>query len=366
MGAIETHTGFTKTKDMKSANKDRLKRILAFLKTKTFRLHFGLSLAATIAILWFGLKFLDIYTMHGRTIMVPDLMGLQEAEVKKIVKEKRLRYMVTDSIYDNTREKGSIANQDPAPHSEVKKNRTIYLTMVAKLPEMVAIPDLSDLSLRQAVAILNSYGLKVGRLEYVPDIARNAVLRQKMGAGMVEPGTLVEKGTAIDLVLGSGLSAESVQVPWLIGKSRQDASMMLNSLGLNVGSEIFTDNVEDHTATVFEQNPGSHNRKSYLSVGSSVDLWYKSSANFDFNTYISELKMVLVPILYGKTRDEALRILEASGLKIENEVFEKGVKPEDARVFSQEPDNSNDAYVPVGTAFKLYYRALKDFELNLD
>ncbi|NLF43276.1 MAG: PASTA domain-containing protein [Bacteroidales bacterium] len=351
---------------MSASKKVKWKEIVAFLKTKTFWVHFGLSIAAAIAILWFGLKLLDIYTFHGKTIAVPDVTGLQEEEAIELIKDKRLRYEISDSIYDNNREKGSIASQDPPAFSEVKKHRTVYLTVIAKLPEMVGIPDLSDLSLRQAVSILNAYGLKVGKLEYIPDIARNAVLKQKLGAGVVEPGTMVEKGTAIDLVIGSGLGSESVAVPWLIGKSRAEAAVLLNSLGLNVGSEIFTDNVEDQTATVFDQHPGSNNRNAYLSVGSSVDLWYKSSENFDFETYLSELKMVLVPALYGKTRDEAIKILQESGLKVENEVFEKGVKPEDARVYRQEPDNSEDAYIQAGKGITLYYRAIKDFDLNLD
>ncbi|MFW5707344.1 MAG: PASTA domain-containing protein, partial [Bacteroidota bacterium] len=202
-------------------------KLISFLKSKTFRNHFLLALALGIALLWFSLKALDIYTRHDRTIEVPNLDGIDQEQAEEILRDMNLRPVVNDSIFDTSREKGSVASQNPAPGVEVKRNRTIYLTTVAILPEMVAMPDLTDLSFRQAQSLLYTYGLKVGNLEYVPSIARNAVLEQKYNQGAIQPGTPVEKGTAIDLVLGTGEGSQYTNVPLVIGKTREEAIMLI-------------------------------------------------------------------------------------------------------------------------------------------
>ncbi|MFW6248652.1 MAG: PASTA domain-containing protein, partial [Bacteroidota bacterium] len=212
--------------------------VIDFLKSKTFLIHLVLAIAFAIAVLWFALKLLDIYTMHGKTITVPDLKGIETEEANK------LRAVINDSVFDSTGEKGTISSQNPDAGKEVKKNRTVYLTTVAILPEMVEMPDLNDLSLRQALAILENYGLKVGKLEYVPNIARDNVLKQKYNNGTIEPGTRIEKGTALDLELGTGESGDMVTVPFMVGKPREAAIMLLNQSSLNIGEEVFLDDEE--------------------------------------------------------------------------------------------------------------------------
>src|SRR5207244_4487249 len=94
--------------------------------------------------------------------------------------------------------------------------RTIYLTVNAMMPPLVKMPNLVDLTLRQASAKLETYGFKLGTLEYVPDLAKNAVLSQKVKGKKIEPGTLIEKGVTVTLVLGDGLSDNKVSVPRLL------------------------------------------------------------------------------------------------------------------------------------------------------
>ena len=64
------------------------------------------------------------------------------------------------------------------------------------------MPDLVNLSLRQAKAKLESSGLKMGELTYTPDIAKNAVLKQFARGVEIEKGTSIVKGATIDLEMG--------------------------------------------------------------------------------------------------------------------------------------------------------------------
>jgi eukaryotic-like serine/threonine-protein kinase len=62
-------------------------------------------------------------------------------------------------------------------------------------------------------ALIETHGLTVGKLIYVPDIAVNNVLRQQYTGKDVKPGELIIRGESIDLVLGEGLSKQTTAVP---------------------------------------------------------------------------------------------------------------------------------------------------------
>jgi eukaryotic-like serine/threonine-protein kinase len=339
-------------------------KLREFIRSQLFLRLLLYAFAVAIVIMWVSLKLLDLYTHHGRTIVVPDLSGQYEAEVQDILKEHRLRYVVNDSVFYDDGVKGTVFSQDPAPGTHVKKGRTIYLTKIAFMPEMVAMPDLNDLSFRQASAMLTAYGLKPGRLEYRPDIARNAVLQQKYNNGAIEPGTLIAKGTSIDLVLGEGLGENVVQVPLLLGLTKQEAISALHAVTLNVGNSFYLDD-EENDVKVYKQHPDPLTRKEFLRAGSSVDLYYRSPKVFDFETYLLEQLTVPIPLLYGKTPEEVRITLEAYDLAVGEEVYEGQVSEQEARVFRQEPDYEEDNMIQKGTAINIWYRSLEDFELDL-
>lgn len=337
--------------------------IKQFISGKLFLRQLMLAFAVGIVIIWGSLKLLDIYTHHGRTIVVPDLEGLSEPAAGDLLDSYQLRYQINDSIFDDERDKGTISSQDPVPGTEVKKNRTIYLTLVAIMPEMVPMPDLTDLSLRQAMSMLETHGLKPGLLEYRPDIARDAVLRQKYKGGIIEPGTLIEKGTAIDLVLGEGLGQHSVLVPIVIGMTPDEAVLALNAASLNVGNAFYLDD-DSLFVRVYRQQPNPLEKKHYLLAGSTVDLYYRAEEAVDFEAYLEELLTVPVPMLFGKTPDEVRETLSEYGLQIGTEVFENDVDPLRARVYRQEPEYQEDALIQKESKVDVWYRAIEDFELE--
>ena len=332
-----------------------------FLKSKYFFIQLILACILAVVILWFSLKLLDIFTHHGRTITVPNLKGLYEEDVKTILDNANLNYTIHDSIYDETRKRGTVAAQEPSPENEVKRGRTIYITMVAKLPEMVTVPDLADLSLRQAIALLHNHGLKVGKLNYVPSIAKNAVIEQKYNNGAIEPGTMLEKGTAIDLVLGEGLSSSKAPVPFIIGKTRQEALMEINQAALNPGNEIFLDD-DSVNVKVYRQRPDVTKQTTYLNMGSTVDIYYRSVNEVDFDEHLERLLNVDIPLLYGKTPENARELIKRSSLTVGNEIFENNVSEEKARVHRQEPDYFEETRAKRGSSINLWYRAIEDFE----
>jgi len=229
------------------------------------------------------------YTRHGQAISVPDFSGLYLEELDQNVDFLRFEFTVIDSVYDPTRERGTILSQDPAPEALVKEGRMIYLTVVAVNPKMVEMPELKDLSLRSATSLLQTYGLEVGKLSYEPDLARNAVLKQIHDGQAIEPGKLIRAGSTIDLVLGLGDQQELLPVPLLLGLTRSEAIAQLHEYSLNIGMEHFEEGDDTATVRIYRQSP-HYTLKSIVRYGSDVEVWYKSNKNFDFESLLKSVK----------------------------------------------------------------------------
>lgn len=249
-----------------------MKNLVLFLRSGAFVKNLVIALTLVFLILFVIYKVLNYYTLHGQEIKVPDLKGKSLNQVSGVFESLKLRYQVLDSaVYDPRMAPGAIVQQDPEPNEKVKENRTIYLTINASTPPKVKMPDLVDLSYRQAEAILMSNGLKVGELIYKPDLAKNAVLGQKYKGKDVKPGTLVKKGASIDLVLGDGLDDTETDVPNLINLTYSEAVAEIKSASLNLGAVIYDDKKDTAGAKVYKQRPSSAQGK--ISFGESVDIF---------------------------------------------------------------------------------------------
>jgi len=219
---------------------------------------------------------LGIYTNHGEYYSVPDFRGLTEDQFSKLIKEKGFRYNIIDSAHIEEFLPGAVIEQIPSPGSLVKENRNIHLTIKAIAPEKVQIPNLVDYSLRNAKVILESYGLVAGELIYVPSEYRNLVLQQLYKGKPVEPGTVVLKGSVIDLHIGKGLSTERTNVPDLSSLTLDEARSYSTSVSLNVGAVIYDESVqtaEDSLAAVIWKQQPSAEKGERIPLGASIDIW---------------------------------------------------------------------------------------------
>src|ERR1700741_1566012 len=114
-----------------------IKNIILFIKSKTFFKHLGIYLVCFCILCWIILTWLSSYTSHGETLSVPDFTGVKLAELDKFVSDKKVRYLVIDSIYDIKSPPGIVVKQEPEPNEQVKDNRTIYLYVTSLLPPSV-------------------------------------------------------------------------------------------------------------------------------------------------------------------------------------------------------------------------------------
>lgn len=255
---------------------------IKFIFSKYFLINLGLVILITGLSIWGVFEYLENYTNHGETITVPDLKEMKVEEIDEFLSKKTLRYEILDSVYETGTPGGAILKQNPKAGSKVKENRKIYITVNAMEPPNITVPDFVDMSMRQAKSLIETYGLKLGEIEYEPDPCKNCVIAQKIDGDEVEPGTDVPKGTKIDLVLGQGTSDEMVLIPQLTGLNKSSAKDSLHAQMLNIGAEVYDETVKTEEdslhAIIYKQLP-PYQLKGTINMGSSIDIFLTTDKN---------------------------------------------------------------------------------------
>ena len=257
-----------------------------FLKDKKFYINLLIILVLCVVLLWLTFRLLDKYTRHDKVYTMPDFIGQDYRQVEREY-ARDFHFILIDSVYPKGQQPGSIYQQDPLPGSKIKKGRNVYAIIVAETPEKTIMPNLKQLSLREAIGRLESSGLEVERLEYQDYSYKNNVIDQYYNGQPIKEGTELVKGSKIVLKVGIGQDKDRVKVPNLIGKSALEAKRLLNLVGLNLGTETFEDSDSLQYMCIRRMNPGPSSGT--VTPGTYVDLIYHSSKTLDFKKDMQEL-----------------------------------------------------------------------------
>lgn len=256
--------------------------LIKFLFSKVFVINLIIALSLIAGGLLFTMNYLDDYTLHDFSLEVPNCQGMPIALADSLVSENDFTAVISDSIYLEDKKGGIVIEQDPAPGKKVKQGRKIYMTITSMAPPQIAMPNLVDMSLRQAISLMETYGLVIGELTYEPDPCTNCVLAQKREEEDIEEGTKINKGATIDLVLGQGLSKELTPIPYLLGINYEMATNVLKTHYLNTGNPNYDQTVETKedsiNARVYKQIP-TYSEEPSLQMGSTVDLYLTMDTN---------------------------------------------------------------------------------------
>ncbi len=226
------------------------------------------SVVIAILIVFFSLGF---YTRHGEGIPVPQLKGMQVEKAMSLLKEQGFEYKI-DSVYVFDKAPGAVVEQDPDAGTNVKENRTIYLTVVTRLAPPVALPDLEQYTYREAAATLANFGLKIGDTSSRPDIA-NHVLEVRFGGQVIKPGTKLPKGSKIDLVLGNGIGANEVDLPDFTNQDLDGVKFTIKQSNLTLGTITYQGMITDSTnVVVISQSPMKTDSTTKVSIGTRINL----------------------------------------------------------------------------------------------
>ena len=200
-------------------------------------LGIGLALIFAIAVfafLWnYWLK--DIFSDPVK-INIPSFVGYDYEEIINNKEFKKIYNFTVTSVADPDVEEGIIIRQSP----EGGKSRTldsdgvdVELTVSAGI-QMIPIPDVLNKEYREAVLELQKAGFVVGTpLDYAAseEVTQDYVISTNPAAGDKLPA-----GSTIYMTVSAGPTVVMVEVPNLVGKSRNTAAKAIEQAGLTLGT----------------------------------------------------------------------------------------------------------------------------------
>jgi beta-lactam-binding protein with PASTA domain len=158
-----------------------------------------LLIAAVAAAALVGL--IGWYLGFGRYDDAPLLVGMSETEAVNAAQADGFVLKVTERAFSEVAARGTIVSTDPEAGSNILPGATIE-AIISKGKERYAVPDLSDLKASQAVSALKAKHLQIGAVseEYSDDVAKGRI-KEMSG---VNAGDLVKRDTKVDIVVSKG------------------------------------------------------------------------------------------------------------------------------------------------------------------
>lgn len=160
----------------------------------------------TMILLWGAMIFLDSWTMHGSTAVVPQVKNLPYAEAEAVLRANNLTIEINDSVYDRSMPPGTVVESWPKAGAVVKEGRQVYVTTTAFSPKQVTVsmPLTGNVSSRQAISYLRGIGISDIRLESVPSEFPDLVMGARYGDTPINVGTVLPVTSTVTLKVGSG------------------------------------------------------------------------------------------------------------------------------------------------------------------
>ncbi|WP_297066753.1 PASTA domain-containing protein [uncultured Duncaniella sp.] len=173
---------------------------------KRILLHIGLMFLVAVVIGWLAMMWLDVWTRHDDTIIVPTVKSLTYDDASRRLSEDGLVAVLSDSVYDKSTRPGTVIDQNPKVGTVVKEGREIYLTINAFSPKMVTVPTLTDISVRQAKSILEGLEIKNIVEKRIPSDFKDLVLGVYYKGHRLSPGARVPVNATVELEVGQGVN----------------------------------------------------------------------------------------------------------------------------------------------------------------
>jgi beta-lactam-binding protein with PASTA domain len=190
-----------------------MKNFFNFLRSRIFLINLGLAAIALVVISFAVLQWLKDSTNHGEFVEVPDLSKLNVSDMRTAIEKAGLRYEVLDSAnFNPDYPRFSIIEQNPPAGNRVKENRKIYVTVNPSGYKKVTVPNIIQVTQRNATSMLRAVGLDVQRVTYIDQLGKDMVYYIKYKGKTISPGDKLPKTSGIELVCGNGTIPDQARV----------------------------------------------------------------------------------------------------------------------------------------------------------
>ena len=220
-----------------------------------------------IALIFFslsGIVILDYFILpnyvgYNNEHYLPDVRG--EYLEKATYQLRSLRFNTKPILipYSESHTPGTVIKMFPRAFTKVKEGRTIDLTVAGK-DEDIEIPDISNLSLRNAKLTLTKLGLGIDTIIYEYD---NVISDGYISFQLPRKGQTVKSSTNMTLGVSRGAPPDYYIIPDIVNYSLTRARKSIINEGLRVGEITYEFQPDLIPNTVIEQNMTAGMRVSF-------------------------------------------------------------------------------------------------------
>ena len=199
------------------------------------------------------------YVGYNNEHYLPDVRG--EYLEKATYQLRSLRFNTKPILipYSESHTPGTVIKMFPRAFTKVKEGRTIDLTIAGK-DEDIEIPDISNLSLRNAKLTLTKLGLGIDTIIYEYD---NVISDGYISFQLPRKGQTVKSSTNMTLGVSRGAPPDYYIIPDIVNYSLTRARKSIINEGLRVGEITYEFQPELVPNTVIEQNMTAGMRVSF-------------------------------------------------------------------------------------------------------
>lgn len=161
-----------------------------------------------VVLVWGVSIWLNAYTNHDESVEIPNVKSMKMEAAQPLFEAYELSCQVVDSTSNKAFSPGTIIETIPPTGSKVKKGRTVYIRLNSYSAGKIAIPDVRDLSQRQAMAMLKTLGLGEIEIKWVPGNYRDLVVGLEYRGQPLQIKDKVPANAIITLLVSSGNAAD--------------------------------------------------------------------------------------------------------------------------------------------------------------
>lgn len=136
-----------------------------------------------------------------KEMSVPDVVGSTLAEATKLLEAAGFKVSSVEDA-DSSDPPDTVTDQNPVAGTSLLQGEVVTLVISSRSTQQVAMPALTGMDISEARALLSEMGLTANEASGADESPAGTVLSQD-----IEPGTLVDPGTAVNLVISSGPSS---------------------------------------------------------------------------------------------------------------------------------------------------------------
>jgi len=180
-------------------------------------------------------------------IQLPDFAGKTFEQAQEEGKLLGITVVMGQESYHHIYEPGQIISSVPSAGSTIMEGQEVKVNISRGKNKGVA-PTLVGKDVNEAISYAEEYGFKVNVTVIESHLPKDTVITQDP-----EGGKEVKSGTAIEIEVSDGKGKEKVKVPNLIGKTPDEANVLIAEAGLKLGNVGYEETDEVAQNLVFWQ-----------------------------------------------------------------------------------------------------------------